>query len=183
MPSEAAFGPGVLRLLQGDITKIPADALVNAANEDLIGGGGVDGAVHRAGGPSLMAELAPYRAKGGCPTGGAVATGGGSLPVKWVLHAVGPVWRAGESGEAMLLEDAYRSAFRLAAEKGCAKVLFPSLSTGAYGYPVEEAAPVALFTVGGELARGGPVKEAVFVLFDAATLAAYERALAALRPA
>ncbi|MDX6768840.1 MAG: macro domain-containing protein [Elusimicrobiota bacterium] len=181
MKASARFGPGTLRLLQGDITTVAADALVNAANEALSVGGGVDGAVHRAGGPSLAAELAAHRARGGCPTGSAVVTGGGRLPVKWVIHAVGPVWEDA-GGEEMLLEDAYKSACARAAEKVCAVVTFPSLSTGAFGFPVEKAAPVALYTVGGELARGGPLKEAVFVLFDAATFAAYAAALERIAP-
>ncbi|MBI5243322.1 MAG: macro domain-containing protein [Elusimicrobia bacterium] len=179
--TEASFGPGVLRLMLGDITRVSADALVNAANEGLVGGGGVDGAVHRVGGPQIMKDLALYRARGGCPTGSAVITPGHALPVKWVIHAVGPIWRGFGTQEELLLEDAYQASCALAAEKSCAKVTFPSLSTGAYCFPVEKAAPVALRTVAGELAKGGSMKEAVFVLFDRGTLTAYARALSALK--
>ena len=178
---ESAIGEARLRLIQGDITNIPAAALVNAANSELIGGGGVDGAVHRVGGPSIMLELNKLRPRGGCPTGSAVATKAGKLPAKNVIHAVGPIWRGGGFGEADLLASAYETSLKLAAGLGAASVSFPSLSTGAYGYPVAKAAPVALKTVTRFLKETpGPLREVVFVLFDAGTLRAYERALKAL---
>ena len=178
MPVELAVGAARIRLMTGDITRLPADAVVNAANSRLAGGGGVDGAIHRAGGPSIMAELDRLRPAGGCPTGGAVATGAGALPAKWVIHAVGPVWHGGARKESELLASAYRSSLRLAAERGAKFVTFPSISTGVYGYPVEKAAPVALRAVADFLAAGaGSIEEAVFVLFDPQTHAAYAAAL------
>jgi len=176
---EILVGEARLRLLRGDITKIPVDAMGNAANAELAGGGGVDGAIHRAGGPSLMKELDRLRGRDGCPTGAAVITGAGALPAKWVLHAVGPVWRGGGFGEPDLLASAYEASLRLAAEKGARSVSFPSISTGTYGYPVEKAAPVALRAVADFLRKPGhPVRDAAFVLFDGPTFAAYELALA-----
>jgi O-acetyl-ADP-ribose deacetylase (regulator of RNase III) len=174
-----------LQLLKGDITKVPVDAIVNAANAQLAGGGGVDGAIHAAGGASLMQELDLIRAaKGGCPTGSAVATSAGKLPAKFVFHAVGPVYRDGRSGEPELLESAYRSCLALAEEKGIGYLSFPSISTGVYGYPVEEAAPVALRTVIGHLDREDTkLQKVVFVLFDARTLQGYSAALRSLMPA
>ncbi|HEY8553950.1 MAG TPA: O-acetyl-ADP-ribose deacetylase [Burkholderiales bacterium] len=131
----------MIRVLQADITTLSVDAIVNAANEGLRGGGGVDGAIHRAAGP----ELAAYcRRLGGCPTGEARITPGFRLPAKWVIHAVGPVWRGGRAGEAALLASCYRSACALAVEHGVRTIAFPSISTGAYGYPKEEAARIAL---------------------------------------
>lgn len=173
----------VLKLVQGDITRIAADAIVNAANSALRGGGGVDGAIHRAGGPAIMRELDQIRAaSGGCPTGSAVVTTAGNLPAKYVFHAVGPVWRGGGHSEAELLASCYRTAMKLAAERGVRTISFPSISTGVYGYPVEEAAPIALRTVAEALAGDTPVETAIFVLFDRATFEAYERALQALAP-
>jgi O-acetyl-ADP-ribose deacetylase (regulator of RNase III) len=178
MPAELAVGAARIRLMTGDITQVPADAMVNAANSRLAGGGGVDGAIHRAGGPSIMAELERIRPAGGCPAGGAVATGAGNLPARWVIHAVGPVWRGGDRKESELLASAYRASLRLAAERGAKIVTFPSISTGVYGYPMDQAATVALRAVAGFLAAGpGPIEEAVFVLFDRETFAAYETAL------
>jgi len=133
-----------LELVQGDITRQQVQAIVNAANRWLRGGGGVDGAIHRAGGPQIMAEC---RSIGGCPTGSAVITTGGDLPAAHVIHAVGPVYRDGASGEEELLASAYRSSLQVAVENGIRTVAFPSLSTGAYGYPVREAARVALRAV------------------------------------
>jgi O-acetyl-ADP-ribose deacetylase (regulator of RNase III) len=176
-------GSSRLRLLTGDITQVPADAIVNAANSRLAGGGGVDGAIHEAGGPGIMAELDRIRPSGGCPTGQAVVTGAGSLPARWVIHAVGPVWRGGNQREEELLASAYRSSLRLAAERGAKVVTFPSISTGVYGYPVPKAAPVALRVVADFLApTGSPViiEEAIFVLFDSRTYAAYDAALKGL---
>lgn len=172
----------VLRLVQGDITKVPADAICNAANSGLRGGGGVDGAIHRAGGASIMAELDIVRARtGGCPTGSAVATGAGTLPAKFVFHAVGPVYHNGRSGEPEALASAYEACMALAAERGVRTITFPSISTGVYGYPLNEAAPIAIRAVSRLLEAGAtPVEEAVFVLFDAATLAGYEEVLGGL---
>ena len=180
MPSELVLGKRRLRLLSGDITQVPADAIVNAANSSLAGGAGVDGAVHRAGGPAIMAELdrlCPRR----CPTGSAVATGAGRLPARWVIHAVGPVWHGGGRGEDQLLAGAYLASLRLAAERGAKRVTFPSISTGAYGYPVALAAAVALRAVADFLAgEDVSIEDACFVLFDLGTTAAYESALLAL---
>jgi O-acetyl-ADP-ribose deacetylase len=171
-----------LVLLRGDITKVPADAIANAANSQLAGGGGVDGAIHRAGGPAIMQELDAIRATtGGCATGSAVATTAGRLPAKYVFHAVGPVWHGGERGEAKLLKSAYQSCLNLAEERGVSTLTFPSISTGVYGYPVSEAARVAVACVAEHLSGGASsLREISFVLFDDGTLAAYESALAAL---
>lgn len=183
MEDSRTFAGRTLRLLRGDITRVPVDAVVNAANSELVGGGGVDGAIHRAGGPEIMKELNRIRPPAGCPTGGAVLTGAGDLPAKWVIHAVGPVWRGGTFGEEEDLRSAYAVSMRLASEKGARTVSFPSISTGVYGYPVEKAAPAALSAVAEALRRPAcPVREAVFVLFDDATFAAYQAALAALKP-
>lgn len=162
----------VLSLVRGDITHERTAAIVNAANAGLRGGGGVDGAIHRAGGPSILAEC---REIGGCPTGDAVVTGAGDLPCDRVIHAVGPRYRDGDAGEAELLEGAYRAAMARAREIGAASVAFPSLSTGAYRYPLREAAEIAVRTVSEELAAGGP-RLARFVLFDERTFAAYRDA-------
>src|SRR2546421_11359617 len=137
-------------LKEGDITRIPVDAMANAANSALAGGGGVDGAIHRSGGPAIMRELDEIRrAQGGCPTGSAVATGAGNLPAKFVFHAVGPVYRDGKHGEPELLASCYRTCLELAETHGAAKVSFPSISTGIYGYPMDDAAAIAL----GEVVR------------------------------
>ena len=167
-----------IRLVQGDITRIEADAIVNAANMALAGGSGVDGAIHRVGGPAVMADLAKrYGRSRHCPTGSAVVGAPGDLPARIVIHAVGPVWRGGASGEAELLASAYRTSLDLAAQEGCRTVSFPSISSGAYGYPVDLAAGVALQTVDRWIADHPDVLDAVtFVLFSAATLAAFEQA-------
>jgi O-acetyl-ADP-ribose deacetylase (regulator of RNase III) len=166
-----------LELEQGDITSQQVDAIVNAANSRLAGGGGVDGAIHRAGGPSIMEEC---RRIGGCPTGSAVNTTAGDLPARWVVHAVGPVYRDGRAGEADKLASAYRTSLEVARDAGARSVAFPSLSTGAYRYPVDDAAQVALRAVRSWLEQHpGTFERVVFVLFDADTLAAYERALEA----
>lgn len=139
---------GRIELLVGDITKIPVDAIVNAANTALAGGGGVDGAIHRAGGPSLMQELDRIReAEGGCPTGSAVVTSAGRLPAQYVFHAVGPVYRDGSHGEPELLRSCYVTCLNLAAERKLSSISFPSISTGIYGYPIRDAAVIALETV------------------------------------
>ena len=177
---EHQFGAGLLVLVEGDSTAIAADAIGNAANAALAGGGGVDGAIHRAGGPDIMAELRarhPY----GTPAGTAVATGAGKLPARWVIHAVGPVWRGGNHGESVQLAGAYRSALSIAAELGARTVTLPAISAGAYGYPLDDAARIAIGTVAESLRAGAPLERVTFVLYSARTLAAFERALAAFR--
>jgi len=176
---ERVFGGRTLALVVGDITKEAVDAVVNAANSSLLGGGGVDGAIHRAGGPQILEECRKIRARqGGCPPGEAVITTGGRLPARYVIHTVGPVWRGGEKGEAQVLASCYRRSLELAAAHGVRSIAFPSISTGAYGYPVDEAAPVALSAVAAFLREGHPLPETVrFVLFDPATFEAYRRAL------
>ena len=172
----------VLRAIAGDITKIPSDAIVNAANSALAGGGGVDGAIHRAGGPSIMRELERIRAgAGGCPTGSAVVTGAGNLPARYVFHAVGPVYRDGQHGEPDLLAACYETCLRLAEEHGVRKLTFPAISTGVYGYPADEAAQIAVRTVSRVLSGGaGAVREVIFVLFDRDAEEACGRAFASL---
>jgi O-acetyl-ADP-ribose deacetylase (regulator of RNase III) len=134
--------------LKGDITKIAVDAIVNAANSELAGGGGVDGAIHRAGGPEIMHELDRIRAEiGRCETGSAVATGAGHLPAKYVFHAVGPIYRDGQHGEPAQLESCYLTCLRLAADRGVESISFPSISAGIYGYPIGDAARIAVKTV------------------------------------
>lgn len=168
--------------MKGDITHVPVDAICNAANSELSGGGGVDGAIHRAGGPAILRELDEIRhTQGGCPTGSAVATSAGGLPAKWVFHAVGPVYQDGEQGEPESLRSAYRSCLDLAEQKGAEYVSFPSISTGIYGYPVKEAAALALDEVARALQEDGrKLQKAVFVLFDDRTYAAYDEALRAM---
>ena len=157
----------LLRLAQGDITRQHADAIVNAANSSLMGGGGVDGAIHRAGGPAILEECQRIVAeRGRLPPGQAVLTTGGRLPARHVIHTVGPVWRGGAYGEAETLASAYRESLRLAARHGLRHIAFPSISTGAYGYPIARAAEVALRTVLAFLRdHGGPVEEVTFVLY------------------
>jgi O-acetyl-ADP-ribose deacetylase (regulator of RNase III) len=172
-----------LRLMAGDITRIAVDAIVNAANSALAGGGGVDGAIHRAGGPSIMRELDAIRARiGTCPTGNAVVTGAGALPAKYVIHTVGPVYRDGQKGEAELLASCYRKCFELAEERGVRSISFPAISTGVYGYPFREAARVALREVKGRLERGGGIEEVVLVSYDGGGLEVLEQEWAGLRP-
>ena len=161
-----------LRALQADITTLAVDAIVNAANASLLGGGGVDGAIHRAAGPRLLVAC---RALGGCPTGQARVTAGFHLPARHVIHAVGPVWRGGGHGEAELLADCYRNSLALAEEAACATVAFPSISTGVYGYPPELAAPLAVDTVAAFAVRR--VREVVFCCFSVADLDRYRALL------
>ena len=169
-----------IRFIEGDITKVAVDAIGNAANSALSGGGGVDGAIHRAGGPAIMRELDAIRKQaGGCRTGSAVATGAGNLPAKWVLHAVGPVYRDGRHGEAELLASAYRTCLDLARELGACRVSFPAISTGVYGYPIDEAARIAIATVREHLAGATTVEEVIFVLFGKRAYEIFEAALGA----
>jgi len=172
----------LVALLQGDITEQAVDAIVNAANSSLLGGGGVDGAIHRRGGPEILEECRRLRSTlypDGLPTGEAVLTTAGALPAKYVIHAVGPVWHGGARGEASLLAHAYASCLACARDAGLESVALPSISTGAYGYPVTEAAEVALSTVLRALDEvPGALREVRFVLFTERDLRAYEAALA-----
>lgn len=157
-----------LQFLKGDITAITVDAIVNAANAQLAGGGGVDGAIHRAGGPKIMAELDVIRSRiGRCQTGSAVVTGAGRLPAKYVFHAVGPIYRDGHQGEAAALQSCYTTCLQLAAEHDVKTISFPSISTGVYGYPIEEAAEIAVRTAADWLReRSGPVRTVKLVQFS-----------------
>ncbi len=168
-----------LELIQGDITKAQVDAIVNAANSALVGGGGVDGAIRRVGGDAIEQACAEIRSReGGCPTGKAVITPGGNLHAKYVIHTVGPVWEGGDSGEAELLASCYQESLRLAAENGVQSIAFPSISTGIYGYPTEKAAVVALTAVKELVLQSSAVPTTIqFVLFDEATHTCYVDAL------
>ncbi len=163
-----------IALLEGDITRVAADAIVNAANRSLLGGGGVDGAIHRVGGPAILEEC---RLLGGCATGEAKATTAGRLQARYVIHTVGPVWRGGGEGEEQLLASCHRASLRLAAELGCRSVAFPAISTGIYGYPLARAARVALATTAGELAELPALERVLFVLHGAEAYAAFAEAL------
>jgi O-acetyl-ADP-ribose deacetylase (regulator of RNase III) len=168
-----------LRIIQGDITQQTTDAIVNAANSSLMGGGGVDGAIHRAGGPAILEECQQIVARQGrLPTGQAVMTTGGNLKAKYVIHTVGPIWHGGNSGEPELLASAYHESLKLATENKLNSIAFPSISTGAYGYPVNQASKVAIDAVITFLSQSTTsLREVVFVLFDAQTLGAYTSAL------
>jgi O-acetyl-ADP-ribose deacetylase (regulator of RNase III) len=176
---QVRVGNATLELVQGDITCEQVDAIVNAANSRLAGGGGVDGAIHRAGGPAIMEET---RAKfpHGCPTGSAVATGAGKLAAKYVIHAVGPVYSSGQRNEAELLAGAFRTSLALAADLDCESIALPALSTGAYGYPLDEAARVALAAAVDHLETHELPRTVRFVLFGDDALAAFEHALGEL---
>jgi len=172
------FGNTSVDLARGDITRETVDTIVNAANSSLLGGGGVDGAIHRAGGPAILEECRKIRdARGPLPAGEAVITGAGRLPCRYVIHTVGPVWQDGRSGEPETLARCYRNSLALAAEQGLKSLAFPSISTGAYGYPVAEAAAVALGTVRDVLQAGSPLEQVRFVLFTDSDLAVYRAAL------
>lgn len=167
-----------INIVIGDITRTPADVIVNAANSNLFVGGGVCGSIHRVGGPSIAEECSAVVAEHGpLAHGESAITGPGRLPAKWVVHSVGPIWNDGGSGEAEELAAAYRSAIELADAKGAASISFPSISTGIFGYPVDKAARVAVAAVRKELRLAEHVKDATFVLFDQETYDAYARAL------
>jgi len=171
---EVRVGQSFLEIVEGDITRQDTAAIVNAANTSLLGGGGVDGAIHRAGGPRILEEC---RRIGGCPTGEARLTTGGNLKARYVIHTVGPVYRDGLQGEPRLLASCYRESLKLASDRGIETVAFPSISTGAYGYPLKEAAGIALKTVRDYLALHPEIRRVRFVLFGQAAYAAYEVAL------
>jgi O-acetyl-ADP-ribose deacetylase (regulator of RNase III) len=171
---EVQIGQTTFFLEEGDITQQTTEAIVNAANSRLAGGGGVDGAIHRAGGPRIMEEC---RKIGSCPTGQAVITTGGNLQAGYVIHTVGPVYRGGTGNEAALLASAYQESMKLALKKGLRSVAFPSLSTGAYGYPLDEAAEIALKTVVGFIRENPDFDRVGFVLFGKTSYQAYEQAL------
>jgi O-acetyl-ADP-ribose deacetylase (regulator of RNase III) len=168
--------PNNIEVIIGDITRQNVDAIVNAANESLLGGGGVDGAIHRAAGPELLAEC---RTIGGCPTGEARITRGYNLPAKWVIHTVGPVWRGGGYHEDDLLGRCYRYSLALAKKVGARTVAFPSISTGAFGFPVERAADIAIKEIAAFLGGNGEIEQVIMVCFSESTFKAYERALEA----
>jgi O-acetyl-ADP-ribose deacetylase (regulator of RNase III) len=164
----------MLNVIQADITTLAVDAIVNAANESLLGGGGVDGAIHRAAGPGLLEEC---RSLGGCPTGSAKITRGHRLPATFVIHAVGPVWHGGDRGEPDLLAGCYRTALELAHANGLRSIAFPAISTGVYGYPIEPAAHIAIETTRATLVRLGSSIDVTFCCFSARDAEVYRRAL------
>ena len=179
----AYVGDTLIRLTVGDITTCPVEAIVNAANSGLMGGGGVDGAIHRAGGPAILAECRKIvEQRGRLPAGQAVITGGGHLPARWVIHTVGPVWHGGGQGEDRLLRDAYQNSLALAVEHGIRSVAFPSISTGAYRFPLERAAGVALAAVRNFVTTTPSLDEVVFVLFHQTDLDVYLRAWGSVFP-
>ena len=178
---EFKVGETNVKIIQGDITEQETEAIVNAANPSLMGGGGVDGAIHQKGGPSILEECKKIRATqypDGLPTGKAVITNAGRLKAKYVIHTVGPIWRGGSEGEADLLAQAYRSCLELAASRGIKSIAFPSISTGAYGYPLTEASRVALKTIKEFLEEKPVFDEVVLVLFSKEALKVYEEAAA-----
>ena len=171
---EVKMGQSVLEIVEGDITQQDTAAIVNAANPTLLGGGGVDGAIHRAGGPKILEEC---RQIGGCPTGEARITTGGQLKAKYVIHTVGPVYKDGFHGEPQLLASCYRESLKLASARGIKTIAFPSISTGAYGYPIKEAARIALKTVKDYLSQHPEIEGVRFVLFGRPAYEAYEEDL------
>jgi len=179
---EASINGVKLSIVKGDITRQDTDAIVNAANSSLMGGGGVDGAIHRAGGPAILEECKEIvNRQGRLPAGKAVITTGGNLKARHVIHTVGPIWHGGSKGEPELLAGAYRESLRLAAENNLTSISFPSISTGAYGYPVDKASRIAIGTIISFLRQGvTPIREVVLVLFDSRTLDDYSSALSEL---
>ncbi|MFC2019547.1 O-acetyl-ADP-ribose deacetylase [Chloroflexota bacterium] len=174
----ATINRAQITLIKGDVTEQDSDAIVNAANSGLMGGGGVDGAIHRAGGPAILEECKRIVARQGrLPTGQAVLTTGGKLKAKYVIHTVGPVWHGGSRGEPELLASTYRESLKLAADNKLSRISFPSISTGIYGYPVAKGARVATGTVAASLGDATSIKEVIFVLFDEGTFQAYASAL------
>jgi O-acetyl-ADP-ribose deacetylase (regulator of RNase III) len=176
---QVKVGKSKLELVQGDITRQDTEAIVNAANSSLLGGGGVDGAIHRAGGPQILEEC---RKIGGCPPGEARITNGGRLKARYVIHTVGPIYYGGQSGESQTLANAYHNSLALASQHGIQSLAFPSISTGAYGYPIEKAAAIALRTVMEYLQAHREVELVRFVLFGQAAYDAYRKALEGLVP-
>ena len=172
--TEASPGGERIRLERGDITRFEIDAIVNAANSTLLGGGGVDGAIHRAAGPELLAEC---RTLGGCPPGEARLTRGYRLPARYVIHTVGPIWRGGNHNEREILANCYRSCLAIAREHHFREIAFPAISTGVYGFPRNDAAGIAVMTVRAHLAGNDLPERVIFVCFDEATVEAYGRAL------
>lgn len=169
MVEEFQVGKAFIRIVKGDITEMATDAIVNAANSSLMGGGGVDGAIHRKGGPKILEECKKIRATEwpqGLPTGKAVITSAGNLKAKYVIHTVGPIWRGGNHGEAELLAQAYQNSLQLAVAKGLKSIAFPAISIGAYGYPVESACQISLTAVKDFLQKEDCIEEVVFVLFS-----------------
>jgi O-acetyl-ADP-ribose deacetylase (regulator of RNase III) len=179
---EAIINQAGLSVIQGDITQQDTDAIVNAANSSLMGGGGVDGAIHRAGGAAILAECKQIVSRQGrLPTGKAIITTGGNLRARYVIHTVGPIWHGGNRGEPEQLASAYRESLKLASQSNLVTISFPSISTGAYGYPVDRASRIALETVISFLRQGTTsIEEVVFVLFDSRTFEAYSSALEGL---
>jgi O-acetyl-ADP-ribose deacetylase (regulator of RNase III) len=175
---EIQVGSSKIMIVEGDITKIRADGIVNAANSALRGGGGVDGAIHSAGGPTIMKEC---REIGTCPPGEAVLSTAGRLPAKKVIHTVGPIWRGGTSGEEEILKNAYVNSLRAGDEEGLESMAFPSISTGAYGYPLEKAAHTAIYTVKEYLEGDTGIKKVIFVLYGTRDYGVYRRILESLQ--
>jgi O-acetyl-ADP-ribose deacetylase (regulator of RNase III) len=168
----------MLQLVQGDITKMQVDAIVNAANTSLLGGGGVDGAIHRAGGAAILEECQKIRAKqGGCKVGEAVITTAGRLPSKYVIHTVGPVWNGGNSNEESLLSAAYFNSLTLAIDNGVQTIAFPNISTGIYGFPKDRAAGIAIRTTSAFLKESGQIRKLIFVCFDTENYQLYKELL------
>jgi O-acetyl-ADP-ribose deacetylase (regulator of RNase III) len=167
-----------IQLIQGDITKLKVDAIVNAANRGLLGGGGVDGAIHRAGGPQILEECRAIRSRqGGCNTGEAVITSGGRLPANYVIHTVGPVWNGGSNNESLLLANCYRNSLALAVKYQIRSIAFPNISTGLYGFPKEAAVQIAVATVNNFLNQDTAIQSVCFVCFDPANFEIYTKLL------
>lgn len=180
MPESLVVNGQIIELVQGDITDQHVDAIVNAANGRLAGGAGVDGAIHRRGGPSIMAETRQQYPEG-CPTGSAVISSAGNLPARYVIHAVGPIWHGGDSSEPELLANAHRRCLELALENDCHSIAFPAISTGVYGYPVDKAAAVALATCAEFLREYAKPNTIRFVLFSRETLETFATVLRSVK--